>query len=251
MCIDLIKKLFKKNNLPEIGNVSGESGDTIEIIVNTGNTQTMEEEYKGKVILIDCGHSELTPGKRKKKDDGTYFFEYKSNREIGILLANKLSKLGIKYHFVLDLDKKKDKPLSDRANTANEYVNKYGINNCLLISLHSDACGDGDKWYDNARGWSVYTTKGNTNSDKYATIFYEEAEKLLPNYSMKLRKDLSDGDPDFEENFTIIYKTKCPAVLIEQLFYTSRIDLKFLESELGKDVLSDIIVNGINRINKL
>ena len=47
-----------------------------------------------------------------------------------------------------------------------------------------------------ARGWSAYTTKGETKSDKYATILYEEAENLLPRFNMTVRKDMSDGDPD-------------------------------------------------------
>ena len=83
---------------------------------------------------------------------------------------------------------------------------------------------------------------------KGATIFFEEAQKLLPKYGMTLRKDISDGDPDYEENFTVIYKAWCPAVLIESLFFTSRTDLAFLESEVGKDVCADIVVNGIKRI---
>lgn len=206
-------------------------------------------EYNGKVILLDCGHAKSTAGKRSpKRDDGTQFFEYVSNRQIGVLIAKKIKNLGVRYHYVMSLDEEKDKSLTARANTANAYASKYGAGNCLLISLHSNACGDGEEWVDKARGWSVYTTKGKTNSDKYATIFYEEALKLLPDFGMTLRKDTQDGDPDYEENFTVIYKTSCPAVLIEALFYTSRVDLEFLDSDLGREVLSDIIVNGIKRI---
>ena len=34
----------------------------------------------------------------------------------------------------------------------------------------------------------------------------------------KIRRDYSDGDPDWEENFYILSKTKCPAVLTENFF---------------------------------
>lgn len=211
--------------------------------------QPIEKTMSKKIVLLDCGHAKNTPGKRSpKKSDGTRFYEYQSNREIGQRVARKLDALGITYHFVLDLNNPEDKSLSARANTANEYCAKYGKENCIFISLHSDAAGDGESWVDSARGWSIYTTKGNTASDRYATIFFEEAQKLLPKHGMTLRKDMSDGDPDYEENFTVIYKAWCPAVLVESLFFTSRTDLAFLESETGKDVCADIVVNGIKRI---
>lgn len=237
---ETLDDLIETNNPEDI--------EKVEEIIDV-SSQEKEWGYNGKVVLIDCGHSVATPGKRSpKKVNGERFFEYLSNREIGKMVANKLEKLGIIYHFVLDLDEVEDKSLTGRANTANQYCAKYGTANCIFISIHSNAIGNGEEWRDNARGWSIYTTKGKTNSDKYATIFFEEAEKLLPKYGMTLRKDMSDGDPDYEENFTVIYKTWCPAVLIEELFYTSRIDLEFLESKIGKDVLSDIIVNALKRI---
>jgi len=68
---------------------------------------------------------------------------------------------------------------------------------------------------------------------------------------MTLRKDMSDGDPDYEENFTVIYKTKCPAVLTENLFMDNKTDVAFLMSDEGRNVITDIHVNAIKRICKL
>ena len=99
------------------------------------------------------------------------------------------------------------------------------------------------------RGWSVYTTKGQTNSDKYATLIYKEAEKIIPTLGSKMRADYSDGDPDWEENFTLLYKAKCPAILTENLFYDSRSDLKILQSEAGRQAIADIHTNFIKQIN--
>ena len=65
---------------------------------------------------------------------------------------------------------------------------------------------------------------------------------------MTLRKDLSDGDPDFEENFTVIYKTKCPAILTENLFMDNKTDVAFLNSEEGREVITQIHVNAIKHI---
>lgn len=198
------------------------------------------------VFLLDNGHAKSTPGKRSPKfEDGSQFFEYEFNRDIVKRIAKKLDVLGIKYHILVP-EVETDVALSVRANRANEYVKKYGKDNCLFISVHANAAGRGD-WM-NARGWAVYTTRGKTKSDDYATIFFEEAQKLLPKYHMTLRKDMSDGDPDYEENFTVIYKTVCPAILTENLFQDNKVDVAFLRSEEGRNVIADIHVNAIKRI---
>ena len=100
----------------------------------------------------------------------------------------------------------------------------------------------------NARGWCIYTTRGKTKSDEYATIFYEEAGKVLSKYGIPLRKDMSDGDVDQEANYTVIYNTICPAVLTENLFMDNKEDCKFLLSEQGRDAIAQLHVNAIKRI---
>lgn len=203
------------------------------------------------MIVFDFGHSKKTLGKRSAiREDGTRYFEYEGNRKIGYLVMSKLDNLGIKYELCLDPEDENDKSLQARVATANQICKKYGKDKCLFISLHSNACGSSEEWKDNARGWSVYTSKGSTKSDKIATIFYKVAENKLPKYGMTLRKDMSDGEPDYDENFYVLKYTDCPAILLEQLFFTSRIDLAFLDSALGRDVLSDIIVEGIQETIK-
>ena len=51
---------------------------------------------------------------------------------------------------------------------------------------------------------------------------------------MKIRKDMTDGDPDKESGFYILKHTKCPAVLTENLFQDNKEDVGFLLSEEGK-----------------
>ena len=65
---------------------------------------------------------------------------------------------------------------------------------------------------------------------------------------MTLRRDLSDGDNDYESNFTILYKSKCPAILTENLFQDNKIDCEFLMSEQGREVITQIHVNAIKTI---
>jgi N-acetylmuramoyl-L-alanine amidase len=64
---------------------------------------------------------------------------------------------------------------------------------------------------------------------------------------VKLRKDTSDGDRDWEQNFTVIYKTGCPAILTENMFMDSKSDLEFLQSEEGIEKLLQIHYNGVRR----
>ena len=62
---------------------------------------------------------------------------------------------------------------------------------------------------------------------------------------MKIRTDKKDGDRDWEEDFTVIYKANMPAVLTENCFYTNIDDVKFLISDEGKEAIARIHVNGI------
>ena len=246
LILSFLRSIFAKKEAEPV------SGDTLsETEIEEEETHTEEpiieeKTYKNMVILLDNGHASTTAGKRSPVlPDGTQFFEYEFNRDIVKRIAKKLAKLGIEFRILVpEIDV--DVPLSERAARANKYCAEYGAGNCFFISVHANA-GSNGKWQ-KGRGWSVYTTKGDTNSDKYATILYEEAEKLLPGCGMTLRKDISDGDPDFEENFTVIYKTKCPAVLTENLFMDNMTDVLFLMSEGGREIIADIHVNAIKRI---
>ena len=197
------------------------------------------------VILLDAGHGKTTPGKCSPDKS---FYEYEFNRDIVDRVSMALKLNNIPYHIITP-EVIPDISLIERADRVNRYCTQYGSGNCLLISVHANAAGSGGNWM-NARGWSVYTTKGLTNSDKYATIFFNEANKLLPAYNQKLRADWSDSDPDWEENFTILYKARCPAILTENLFYDNKEDLKFLQSNLGRSVIAQIHINAIKNAIK-
>ena len=229
--------------------------ETIEEENNNENENNMEvispepyvPSYNGKLILLDNGHASTTPGKRSPKfEDGSQFFEYEFNRDIVRRIADKLDKIGVSYRILVpEVDE--DIKLTERARRANEICAEYGKEDCIFISVHANAAGNGSEWK-NARGWSVWTTKGNTKSDPIATIFFEEAEKILPKCGMTLRKDITDGDPDYEENFTVIYKTVCPAVLTENLFMDNKTDVEFLMSNAGRNKIAQIHVNAIKRL---
>lgn len=188
-------------------------------------------------ILIDAGHGIETPGKRSP--DGA-FREYLWNREIADLVCEDLGIDG--YNVSLVVTETNDIPLITRVNRVNAICNKYGTDDVILVSIHSNAAGNGKDWMD-AKGWSCYTTKGNTKSDLLAECLYDSFERSFPD--RKIRKDMQDGDRDWEENFYIIQKSKCPAVLIENFFYDNKEECKWLLQEAVKVRIAMAIEQGI------
>ncbi|MGJ1015425.1 N-acetylmuramoyl-L-alanine amidase [Bacteroides salyersiae] len=184
-------------------------------------------------VLIDNGHGANTPGKRSP--DGR-LREYAYAREIAGRVVFELRKKGIDTEQIVK--EEVDVPLSERCRR----VNEYKASEAILISIHCNAAGGGSTWMQ-ARGWEAWTSMGQTKADKLATCLYEAAEKYLP--GMKIRKDITDGDPDKESGFYILKHTKCPAVLTENLFQDNRTDVDFLLSEAGKCAIVDLHVNGI------
>ena len=50
---------------------------------------------------------------------------------------------------------------------------------------------------------------------------------------------------DWEENFYILRKSLCPAVLTENFFMDSHSDLEYLQSKAGKQAVVDTHVEGV------
>jgi len=114
-----------------------------------------------------------------------------------------------------------DIPLVIRCRLANDLYRYYKVKyNCLYLSLHSNA-GKGT-------GVEVFTTRGQTKSDEYATIWIDCLEDEFPEF--KFRKDLSDGDADKEADFYVLRNTFMPAVLGEFLFFDNYLDWQHLQS---------------------
>ena len=187
-------------------------------------------------ILIDNGHGHNTPGKRSP--DGK-FREYAYNREIAKRIVADLIDRG--YDAELLVPEDNDISLEERVRRVNALCSAHGKSNVILVSVHVNAAGNGSNWT-NATGWSVYTCKGQTASDKLAECLCEAAIKNFP--GKRIRTDYSDGDSDWEENFYILRHTLCPAVLTEN-FFMDGLDLKFLQSKAGKQAIVDTHVEGI------
>ena len=189
------------------------------------------------VVLIDAGHGIDTLGKRSP--DGK-FREYLWNRQVADLVLARLASRSISCDLVVT--ETNDIPLKTRVSRVNSVCNRLGKENVLLLSIHSNALGTGKYWM-TAKGWSCYTTKGETKSDALAECMYDAFE--LEFKDRKIRKDYSDGDRDWEENFYIIQKSKCPAVLLENFFYDNEEECHWLLKQETKERVADAIVKGL------
>lgn len=215
---------------------------------------------KDILIILGTAHLDETAGKRSP--DGRLREPYYS-REICELVESMLLDAGYfaetDYKYVHANSKMKAKTqkqlqsneLNWRVRYVNERCKEYGKNNCIYVSIHVDASGSGREWM-KARGWTVYTSKGQTPSDELATCLFGAAKKYIPaDHKHFLRSDYSDGDPDKEANFYVLRATDCPAVLTENLYQDNKEDVDFLLSDVGVNAIVRLHFEGIvNYINK-
>jgi len=207
------------------------------------------------VLYLDPGHVKDTPGKHSP-DKSIYEWSYV--REILARVEKKLDLLGIAHwnthpedDFVIlrkgsckDLD---SRDLVLRRDRMNERYNadKRAGKKCALVSIHLNGLGNGGQWM-SADYWSIWTTRGQNNSDKFATVIWNEANALFPSRGMKVGKqEYADGDPDYESDFYIIKQAPCVAVLVENFFQDNKKNVEYLLSEQGKEDIADVLVRGV------
>ena len=191
--------------------------------------------------MLDNGHGKETAGKRSPVwKDGAQLFEYEFNRDIVRRIAKQLSAEGIEYRIIVP--EENDISLSERARRANEIYDQAN-GKAFLLSVHVNAGG--------GTGWECYTSVGLTKADELATILCEEATREFQPDGWRMRFDYSDGDPDKENQFTILVKTKAPAVLTENFFMDTEKDCRFIMSETGRERIAKMHVAAIKRIISL
>ena len=206
-------------------------------------------------ILLDNGHGSNTPGKCSGiLSNGTRFREYSFCREVVDALYDRL----LSYEQFVPIKitpETTDISLGTRVNRINQYCKKYVASNCIMISVHVNAAGNGG-WC-SGRGWSAWTTRGETISDKLAECLYKGADFVILNNkeyvnSFKgqtkqkpIREDKSDGDRDWEANYQIIRGSNCASVLTENFFMDNKLDVEYLLSARGLTDTINIHLKGI------
>ncbi len=172
-------------------------------------------------------------GKRKDWGNGNVIYEGEFNRSIVNGLVQELTFLKIPY--VNIAPEYWDVSLKTRVERANEYS---GIPS-FYLSIHSNAGG--------GKGSEIFSSIGETRSDKIATIFGQEYKTIFPN--TVLRTDFSDGDLDKEKNFYVLAKTKMPAILTENFFMDNLEEFEsILMTRDGRSKIVNWHLNAIIRV---
>lgn len=197
---------------------------------------------KKLVVILDPAHGEYVSG--KASPDFTHR-EYLWSRSICKSLEYKLTSRGFKVYTTNPSIG--EIGLSKRKQNANNIEILPGETK-FLVSLHNNAAGDGKLWK-KARGFEIYTSPGQTVSDKFADIIFEHIKESFKDVQgFNLRADYSDGDPDKEANFTVLMGAYF-AVLIEWLFMDNIEDLKLLKDESMNERFIDTLVSALEEIN--
>jgi len=166
-----------------------------------------------KLILLDAGHGGIingqyvtAPKKMVVFPDGFTIYEGVWNRLVVDGIKEALTSAGVKFDDIVN--SQKDIPLKNRVDRANRLAAEAGPGNTLFISVHANAGG--------GNGYEVYTSKGESESDKAATNYMAFMAQAFPSH--RGRKDTTDGDSDKEANFYVLKYTICPAILTESFF---------------------------------
>lgn len=213
------------------------------MVIKSDNKKPMSKY----IYILDAGHGGLiegtyqTAGKRSPKfDDGSVLYEGVNNRDnakriMSILTANGFECVDI-------VNSNADISLTKRVKDANTI---FKTRKCIYISIHSDAMGDGVTWQP-ASGMSVYTSKGQTDSDIFASLVIDSLQEQFVT-SVKWRKDETDSDEDKEENFYVLKETSMPAVLLELGFHTNKEEAENMLTEDWKNKIANAILNAVKK----
>lgn len=210
---------------------------------------------KKLVIILGTAHLITTPG--KCSPDGK-FREPVWSREIVDRLEAELKARG----YMVFIDYKPLEPnfqmksnmwrteqsreLRYRVNFVNDICRQYGAQNCVYLSIHNNACPPNDGQWHKATGFSIWVAHAaSAKSKRLAQLIYDEAAAagLAGNRSVPANRY-------WVADFYVLKNTACPAILSENLFQDNKSDVAILQSELGKDLLVNAHLHGIENFAK-
>jgi N-acetylmuramoyl-L-alanine amidase len=113
----------------------------------------------------------------------------------------------------------------------------------LFVSIHCNSAKNP------AKGFEVFTTPGETDSDAAATEAFWSYAATFPGKTK--RQDTSDGDPDKEASFAVLRLTRCPAYLFELEFIHTEEGEAFLASPINRQMMARALAFGVERFFKL
>ena len=164
-----------------------------------------------KRVMIDPGHG--------GQDPGAVGPALLAEKDVALAVGEALwKKLSRHPEVVAKLTRETDEfvPLKERAARSNAFEAD------LFISIHCNASESHQ-----GKGFEVWTSPGETASDRAATQSFNRYQEAFP--ARRARVGLGDGDVDKEAKFTVLTKTKGPALLFE---------LEFIDNSEGEEFLA-------------
>ena len=152
-----------------------------------------------------------------------------------------ISRLVEKYLLAVGYEVKLTRTEWEQAETDNlsyrtALANDWGAD--IFISIHCNSAAN-----ENAKGYEVWTSPGDTLADRLATSIYEQIAAEFPD--RKGRTDYSDGDPDKESRFYVLIHTAVPACLVEMAFISNDEEAALLADAAWQDRYARAIARGV------
>lgn len=183
-------------------------------------------------ILLDNGHAKNSVN---RSPDGR-LIEGEIARKVVKEVYNRLKIKELDAIILVPEDE--DITLKERVNRANKYYDED--KDTFLVSVHFDASPE-PGWQD-ASGFSVWVSKNcSDKSKKLADSIFDEVKNIG---EFRLRQYMPT-QKYWTANYYILKNTKCPAVLTENGFQTSKKDVDYILSDEGFNDICSYIVDGI------
>lgn len=186
------------------------------------------------LIILDSGHTEKVSG--KQSIDKT-LKEWDFNNQMQYKLKKRCEDHNIKVYLTNPSPEGIDEiGLTKRATLANNYWINQGKPNALFISIHANAYGSD---FNDVRGTETYVaSNASTNSKNAANYIQAEVYNAIKSIDSNAKNRNVKT-----EDFTVIYNTNMPSILVEYAFYTNEDDLRILKN--NKDELVEATMKGI------
>ena len=204
------------------------------------------------IILIDNGHGFDTKG--KCSPDGKYQ-EWAWSREMADLIAKELTKRG--YDVRILVPERDDIPINKGADSRVKRVNaicdRYGTENVILVSIHSNANSCDMKWHDGE--WSGFVAEVSLNASQKSKWLADFIWARAIEAGLKGNRAVIDrpGKRFIQQDLGICRDTKCPAVLTESAYHDTHEGVKLLTGSKQRIMLAHVdgIIDYINYTNSL
>ncbi|MBD5314608.1 MAG: N-acetylmuramoyl-L-alanine amidase [Bacteroides sp.] len=204
------------------------------------------------VILVDNGHGFDTKG--KCSPDGKYQ-EWAWAREMANLIVRELVSRGFDARLVVP--EREDVAINTGADSRVKRVNaicdRYGRENVILLSIHSNANSCDGRWHDGE--WSGFVAEVSLNASERSKWLADFIWGRAIEAGLKGNRGVVDkrGMRFIQQNLGICRDTKCVAVLTESAFHDTREGVKLLLGSKQRIMLAHVegIMDYINYITSV